>query len=127
MKYAIIVLALVGVLAQPTAAIADVTGNAMLKGCESPHVCRSYAMGWRNAHEYTAIMGWTKLGLPPEKAVNAMRRASPTGVCIPKIVTSGQLGDILLKHLRAHPETRHRPIAVITPSAFMKAFPCPKN
>jgi len=51
MKYAIMVLALVGVLARPTAAIADFTGNQMFKWCkESRDTCAMYAMGWRHSH-----------------------------------------------------------------------------
>ena len=43
MKYAIMVLALVGVLARPTAAIADRSGNRFYKMCELDRsICGNY-------------------------------------------------------------------------------------
>jgi len=69
-------------------------------------------------------MAGQKQGLSPEQAVDATRRASPMGICIPDNVTNGQLGDVLLKHLRSNPETRHEAIYFITPEAFQEAFPC---
>ena len=59
MKYAIMVLALVGVLAQPRAVIADtgdVSGNVMLKTCnEMAELCAVYSMGWRNGQHATIV------------------------------------------------------------------------
>jgi hypothetical protein len=49
MKYAIMILALVGVLTRPTAAIAK-TGNKMLELCKIQTICSAYVMGWRNGH-----------------------------------------------------------------------------
>ena len=49
MRYAIIVLALLGVLASPRPAASDVTGNTLLEVCENELVCSAYAMGWRDA------------------------------------------------------------------------------
>ena len=49
MRYAIIVLTLLAVLASPRSAASDVTGNTFLEVCEKELVCSAYAMGWRDA------------------------------------------------------------------------------
>ena len=75
MKYAIMVLALVGVLARPTAAIA-VTGNILLEACkENRDYCSFYAIGWSDGHAVTV----------------------PTGICIPSGLIATQMGDVLIK------------------------------
>ena len=126
MKYAIMVLALVGVLARPTAAIAGATGNAMLSACkETSFLCATYAMDWRAGHMVAQLYTSIEKGLSDAKAYDALSRTASTGICIPEKVTNRQLGDVLMNHLRAHPETRHRPISLITQDAFTKAFPCP--
>ncbi len=62
MKYAIMVLALVGVLARPTAAIAEATGNKMLELCtQSADVgvalcAAGYAWGWRSGHTVAILV-----------------------------------------------------------------------
>ena len=128
MKYAIMVLALVGVLARPTAAIAETTGNEMLELCKKdPSICMIFAAGWRSGHNVALIEVGLKKGISEAKIFDAMKRASPTGSCLPFIVTNTQLGDVLMNHLRAHPETRHQNIGVLALAAFIKAFPCPTN
>jgi len=131
MKYAIIVLALVGVLARPTAAIAEATGNEILQWCKQlRQICTSYAGGWRSGHwaVLTAAYYATRKIPTEQKQLDAqlkvIKRTAPTNICIPRVVTNGQLADILMNHLRAHPETRHLQVGYLIVPAFRKAFPC---
>ena len=52
-------------------------------------------------------------------AVDADRSA-----CLPDEVTRGQLRDIAIGWLRAHPETRHYAAAKVVATAFAEEFPC---
>ena len=90
MKYAIMVLALVGVLAQPTAAIAA-TGNEMFGWCkQSASLCVGYAWGWRNGHDVANVVTLIKKGLSEANAHEALSRETPTGICFPNVSTSKQ-------------------------------------
>ncbi len=128
MKYAIMVLSLVGVLARPTAATAEVTdmskatGNDMLELCEvNRSVCIWYAMGWDHGHDVAVtVAGWQR----GRKDINAILRLAPTGICAPPQATNHQLGDVLIQYLRDYPEKRHEPIRDLTALAFREAFPC---
>jgi len=128
MKYAIMVLALVGVLARPTAAIAaGVTGNKMLELCTRTGdvgvaLCAGYAWGWRIGHTVAILATgkyWIKIKDP-----HAIMRAVPTNICIPQEVENPQLGEVLVKYLQDHPEKRHQEVDGLSLHAFAKAFPC---
>ena len=122
MKYAIMVLALVGVLARPAAAIGLTTGNQMLSMCKSaPVLCVTYAMGWQHAHLFAVMTEGAKKGL---KKADNIKRTAPTNICFPKNATYGQSGDVLIKYLQDHPEKRHEPLSGLAALAFIKAFPC---
>jgi Rap1a immunity proteins len=47
-------------------------------------------------------------------------------VCVPSKVTLGQLQDVVLKYLDAHPEGRHNIAASLVLKALTEAFPCGK-
>ncbi len=99
MRYAIIVLALLGVLASPRPSAAALTGNDLLGICETKLACGAHVMGWRDAL-YGAtfyIYGGKAAGRNPKM-----------GICIPKGATNGQLYKVLMKYLRDHPATLQR-------------------
>nr|ADI23584.1 hypothetical protein [uncultured nuHF2 cluster bacterium HF0770_42C12] len=126
MKYAIMVLALVGVLARPTAAIAKETntgGNQYLTLCtDDPGRCYLYAIGWRHGY-FTAQVNAARLMELKSKA--AQRAAFKLfDICIPQKVLNKQLGDVLIKYLQDRPEKRHKHIAHLAMASFMEAFPC---
>ena len=105
MRYAIIVLALLGVLASPRPASAQ-TGNELLKICPAndKSSCRMYINGWID-------------GIIVPKSLTKL-------ICIPDGVTNGQMTDVFVKYLRAHPEKRHKIASILAWEATQKAFPC---
>ena len=119
MRYAIIVLALLGVLASPRPAAA-LTGNQLLKTCGSDDIeglaCVYYVVGWNDAFGNATI---AQYGLQPNFVSNPIM-----GICLPIKVTNGQMVDVLLKYLRAHPEKRHEGSWELTAHAMKKAWPC---
>jgi len=111
MRYAIMNLALVGVLALPRPAAA-LDGNELLDRCthEDEAVelwCMGYASGWHGRN-----------------AIRAKGDSNP--ICFPEARAS-QFKDVLVKYLKNHPETRHQHAVLLTFKAFKEAFPCPKN
>ena len=119
MRYAIIVLALLGVLASPRPAAA-LTGNQLLRACGSAPsgeiACSFYVMGWRDAFMVTTVTTY--------KAAEMLEHNPKMTVCIPKAVENGQIKGVVLKYLRAHPATLHKDVAVLTWMAMKEAFPC---
>ena len=47
-------------------------------------------------------------------------------MCVPGEVNVGQMRDVGVRYLQAHPETRHRPAAELFIAAWAEAWPCPK-
>ena len=45
-------------------------------------------------------------------------------VCPPKGITLGQLKDVVVRYLQAHPEIRHQSATFLTSIALIDAFPC---
>lgn len=45
-------------------------------------------------------------------------------VCTPAAVTLAQLGAVVAKHLREHPENLHAPANLLVEIALRKAYPC---
>jgi hypothetical protein len=45
-------------------------------------------------------------------------------VCVPTPVTVGQVVDVIMKYLRAHPDRRHLSAWSLTRAALQSAFPC---
>ena len=44
--------------------------------------------------------------------------------CLPEGLRKGQVRDLVLDYLRAHPEIRHKQMTSITWAALIDAFPC---
>jgi Rap1a immunity proteins len=47
--------------------------------------------------------------------------------CLPQQVSVGQTLDVGVRYLKAHPEIRHRPAALLLRDAFKQAWPCPTS
>jgi hypothetical protein len=121
MKYAMMVLALVGVLARPTAAIAiaDTSGNNMLNVCnQMAELCALYSAGWRNGQMATIVRAARLKGLRGVDAITADSKLY--GVCFPRGVTYEQSGDVLIKYLQDHPKTRHKDMAVLASRGLLR-------
>lgn len=58
--------------------------------------------------------------------IDGNARLSPVerGYCLPENGTLAQFGDVFLKYLVDHPETRHHPAAFLTRTALRDAFRC---
>ena len=112
MRYAITVLALLGVLASPRPAAAS-TGNGLLEACGMGDAggvaCTYYVVGWRDAF---AIATGECYG-PKRMEQNLKMR-----ICIPDGVTNGQLEKVVLKYLRDNPATLHIASAYLTAAAI---------
>jgi hypothetical protein len=119
MRYAIIVLALLGVLASPRPAAA-VDGNQLLASCGMGDAgglaCTYYVVGWRDAFAIATVAAY---GLKSATEQNLKMR-----ICIPDGVTNGQLEKVVLKYLRDNPATLHIASAYLTAAAIQEAFPC---
>ena len=113
MKYPIMVLALVGVLASPRPAAA-ITGNEMFKLCETrENSCYAFVIGWLGGFNITNKRYGGDYGQSPR-----------VGICLPDKVSYRQYIDIFFNWLRDHPERRHSDAELILWSAFREAFPC---
>ena len=44
--------------------------------------------------------------------------------CVPERTTRGQMVDVAVRYLQAHPETRHHLAAALVRAALVEAFPC---
>jgi hypothetical protein len=44
--------------------------------------------------------------------------------CPPSGITKGQLGEVAIKYLKAHPADLHLPSSALLLSAFKEAYPC---
>ena len=92
--------------------ISDMPGNKLLEECEAKEpvrqgICFGYITG---AADVDAMDG----------AVFPEHRHT----CVPDVVTNGQLIDVVIKYLKAHPEERHLASGVLIIKAIAKAFPC---
>ena len=88
--------------------ISRVDGNRVLAACTAKQLvtCDAFVSGVADS-----------IGLQPEGKRPA---------CIADGVTGTQLREVLVKYLRAHPETREQNAALLTARALAAAFPCRK-
>src|SRR4051812_48053144 len=89
-------------------------GNGLLEHCESNEarlreICLGYITGVSDAITTSSDQGLTFLRV----------RA-----CIPPAATAGQTRDVILRSIRAHPETRHFNAADLAARALAEAWPC---
>ena len=103
MKYAIMILALVGVLASTRPATAMPTGNDLLRTCtpeDKAYVdsfCTADMVRWRDAFSTATLFRYQE----------ALETGSnpKLGICIPKEVSIGQMEKVFLKYLRITPQS----------------------
>ena len=123
MKYAIMVLALIGVLASPRPAAAELTGNEFLELCKlSKAQCALFIVGWRTAVIF-ATHGMINAKILPSDQ-DDLGRNPILGICFPKRLKNEELTDAFVKFLRDQPEHRHRPLGPLIAVAMLKFFPC---
>jgi hypothetical protein len=98
-------------LAWPGAALAIDDGNELYEACRSENNAdASFCFGYIQGSMHT-LQWW----------------ALQTDRCfyqIPDNVTNNQGRDVLLKHLRSHPENRSDPATMLVAAAIMNAWPC---
>jgi len=104
MRYAIMILTLIGVLAlpRPTAAM---TGNEFLERCSKD------GEKWFWCHGF--VTGWVQ-----RDKVKEVSAAYP--FCFPAGAPYTKLMDVLIKYLKNRPEIRHTHAAVLTFQALMR-------
>jgi hypothetical protein len=85
-------------------------GNELLDSCNNdPPWCLGYVVGIADAMSGAQSVGGT---------VNGWR------ACLPYGVTEGQVMDVVVQALRAHPQRRHNGASGLVASALSEAFPC---
>lgn len=86
------------------------TGNQLYDECqiEEPMLCVAYIIGVADTVQDAVSAG-----------------SLPRFVCYNNRVTPQQLKDVVVRYLRAHPETRDRTAPSIIAVALREAFPCP--
>lgn len=99
------------------------TGNELLAECTSGEgadwaKCYGYIEGVNDAIRFSVIV--SRMRGTPSEGISAILPY----YCIPDGVTMGQAADIIVQHLRATPEDRHKNAAGYVYSAFIDTFPC---
>jgi hypothetical protein len=102
-----------------------VNGNKLLHDCSSSATDQLYCAGYIAGASDTD-MKWRIL---MAQIANGDRNFSSalSQTCITKDVTLGQVQDVVVKYLVAHPETRHYSAGYLVGLAVQEAFPCPKE
>ena len=88
------------------------TGNTLLDACESkPEFQQAFCMGYIAGVSDSANL---------DSAAHKDRRR----VCTPADVTNGQTMDVVIKHLKEHPENRQSNATILIVTSLANAFPC---
>jgi hypothetical protein len=93
--------------------------------------CAGYLQGTEDVHEQNYIylgifaMAGLTFGGPDKLRQHALDTLR--GPCFPEKAPVLQLGRVLVKWLRDHPERLHEPKSLLTTEAFKDAFPCPQT
>lgn len=110
-RAAALILALAALAATPAKAetnIATDTGNGLLNVCNDNDLlllCGGYIVGMRDGFQMLA----------------------PGLYCEPPGVSNGQVKDIVVNYLQAHPESRHKSSYILAFAALYSAWPCPRT
>ena len=98
---------------QTTSAMAGyMDGNKLLDQC-----------GNRSSGNYMSCIGYL-MGLSDAIDMTQDAGGARKQICIPVGVTTGQLLDIVVDHLKKNPADRHREAAFQVWAAYRSAFPC---
>lgn len=125
---AIVALSFIG-----TFALADdtlVSGNDLHEFCEdeanvaSQGFCMGYLVGFVEGRHWGSFLVVNQIA-EPENADQAQSISNAfVGYCVPEAASYSQLLDIVKKHLREYPESRHQTARTLIWQSFLKAFPC---
>jgi hypothetical protein len=127
---------LVNALDSPSSQFGPVGQGAAAASVEYAH--NTFEQGWCAAHLQTMremIIFWqiqvakTIAFLngetnPSAEELNQVIAKTSDMTCIPKEVGLPQMGRVLVKWLRDHPERLHEPTSILSVDAFHSAFPC---
>ena len=107
-----VVLAIAPALISPRASAEFYTGNKLYEYCKAAEsfgggVCGGYVVGVLAGVEF--VEGATK---------------GVQTICIPDSATAGQVRDVVVRYLDAHPEKRHLHAGGLVWAALSAAFPC---
>lgn len=112
-----------------TPAVGLTTGNDLLPICStadfaSQAACSIYVRGMMEGLRLGGMAAVVKLapGLSDEAVMRATFKS--LGFCLPEKATNQQLVDLLVGHLRSHPEDRHEEASYLMLSILSKTFPC---
>jgi hypothetical protein len=88
------------------------SGNQLYEYCqrEASLVCLGYVMGVADTIADASSAGDMTTRICPDRGVNP-----------------GQMMDVVVNFLRAHPERRHQAAPGIVAAALVEAFPCPSR
>lgn len=106
-----VLIALINVSTYPAMA-SHVTGNELLGFCDSKNLaewgfCSGFIWGAADGHQLTS----------DESA----------SFCSPEGATSDQMGRVVVKYLREHPEKLHEYAVLLVAVALIEAWPCAGN
>ena len=106
-----VLIALINVSTYPAMA-SHVTGNELLEFCESKNLaewgfCSGFVWGAADGHQLTS-----------DESVS---------FCSPEDATSDQMGRVVVKYLRDHPEKLHEYAVLLVAVALIEAWPCAGN
>ena len=91
--------------------VSDLDGNGLLRFCSS-----------ELSSELSFCIGYIE-GIRDGLVFGTIGRKGKPFFAIPDKVTSEQLKDVVVKSLKEHPETRHKPAGMLTIFALEEAFP----
>ncbi len=114
----------------PTHAANEFTGNNLQIACRS-FVAMVYGTGQVSDDGYDAgvCMGFLA-GFPAGQEIQNYvgagykSTALNRGYCVPEAANKGQIAQVLVKYLNAHPEKLHYQPGVLMYLALAEAFPC---
>jgi len=98
------------------------TGNDFLLQCDEEKLNKSNAA---SVAQYMRCAGYIQGFLEGHTVMIVVSGAKPS-YCYPENVSTEQVGRIVTKSLKDHPEKTQLPISVLMEKALIDAFPCDK-
>lgn len=110
----------------PCGAMAEISGNQLLNTCEITEdgICLGFVSGAVAGLNFGGIRVVMLEGIDGANKAEASLNAA-IGICPPDGVDTGQTVDVVIKYLKAHPESRHQPAVRLVRESLAEAFPCP--
>jgi hypothetical protein len=119
------------VLSAGPAASQTSLGNDLLHACTMPDnlaaegYCLGYVVGAIEGLKWGAA-SVIAFAAPEQQSATDLDRMSSgvLGFCVPAEATNIQLRDVVVKHLRENPATRHETARTLVQAALADSFPC---